>query len=209
MSMEFVHRYKPASGEDKRTLLLLHGTGGDENSLLRFGASIAPTAGLLSPRGTVTENGMPRFFRRFAEGVFDYEDIKARAHDLAAFIAAAAEAYSFDPEQVVAVGYSNGANAGWSTMLLHPESISQAILFRPMVTLTDVPAPNIDGKRIFVSAGKWDPIVPVENTERLVEQMRSYGADVTSNWLRGGHEISGEEIHASKDWLAEKIPSLE
>ncbi len=199
--MEFIHRYKPATEGDTRTLLLLHGTGGDENSLLRFGASIAPTAGLLSPRGTVEENGMPRFFRRFAEGVFDFEDIKARSHDLAAFIKAASETYSFDPLQVVAVGYSNGANIGWSTMLLHPESISQAILFRPMVTLTDVTAPDLKGKRLFVSAGKWDSIVPVENTERLVAQMQSYGAEVTLNWHKGGHEISSDEIFAAKDWL--------
>jgi predicted esterase len=200
--MEFIHRYKSGTEDDKRTLLLLHGTGGDENSLLRFGASIAPTAGLLSPRGTVVENGMPRFFRRFAEGVFDLDDIKARTNDLAAFIKAASETYSFDPEEVVAVGYSNGANIGWSTMLLHPESLLQAILFRPMVTLTDVTAPDLAGKRIFISAGKWDPIVPVENTERLAAQIQGYGADVTLNWHKGGHEISSEEIYEARDWLA-------
>jgi phospholipase/carboxylesterase/glyoxalase family protein len=136
VSLEFVHRFIPARERERGlTLLLLHGTGGDETDLLPLGEALAPGAALLSPRGKVRENGMPRFFRRVSEGVFDLEDLRFRTHELADFVAEAAAAYGFDPTRVVAVGYSNGANIAASIVLLRPQTFAGAILFRPMVPL--------------------------------------------------------------------------
>jgi phospholipase/carboxylesterase len=198
--MNFVHRFKPAAEGDRRTLLILHGTGGDEQSLLPLGEAIAPTAGLLSPRGKVSESGAKGFFRRFAEGVFDYDDIRARAHELAQFVADAVARYSLDPTQVYAAGYSNGANMGWSTMLLHPELFKGAVLLRSMTTLKDV-APDLTGKQIFLAAGREDPIVPIQDVEAVVEQMRSLGAEVDFHVSPLGHQLSRPEIDLAKTWL--------
>jgi phospholipase/carboxylesterase/glyoxalase family protein len=198
---DFIHTFLPAEGGDSRTLLVLHGTGGDENSLVPIARALAPTAAVLSPRGRVLENGMPRFFRRFAEGVFDYEDIKLRSAELAYFIAESASKYGFDAHNVWGVGYSNGANIAWSTMLMHPISMAGAVLFRSMLTLTDVPAPELSGKKIFVSDGRRDPIVAPANAEQLVSQMRGYGAEVELNWYEGGHELSREEILTAQRWF--------
>ena len=133
--LNFVHRYLPGKNADSRILLLLHGTGGDENDLIPLGQELDPNAALLSPRGRVSENGAPRFFRRFAEGVFDEEDVLRRANELADFVAAAAAEYAFAPERVIAVGYSNGANIAAAMLLLRPEALEAAILFRAMVPL--------------------------------------------------------------------------
>lgn len=199
--MSFVHVYHPPVEGETRTLLVLHGTGGDENNLVSLASSLAPGFGILSPRGKVLENGAPRFFRRFAEGVFDYEDIKLRANELADFIEESAKQYGFQTDELTALGYSNGANIAWSTMLLRPDTLAGAVLFRAMVTLTDVDAPNLNGKRIFISDGRYDPIVPAENAESLVSQMRSFGADVTFNWHEGGHELGRDEMLKASEWL--------
>src|SRR5919198_2481586 len=130
---DFLHEFVP--GNSNRTLLLLHGTGGNERDLIPLGRELDPDASLLSPRGKVLENGMPRFFRRLAEGVFDLEDLTYRANDLADFVIAAAQHYGFAPDQLVAVGYSNGANVAAAVLLLRPEIIHRAILFRAMVPL--------------------------------------------------------------------------
>jgi predicted esterase len=196
-----IHRFQPATSPETRTLLVLHGTGGDEMSLVPIARSVLPGAAVLSPRGSVSENGMPRFFRRFAEGVFDLEDLKARAHELADFISAASHEYGFDPSAVTAFGYSNGANIAWTTMLLRPESIVEAVLLRPMVTLEEPSAADLSGKRILVLSGRYDPIVPTDNVERLVETMRSLGATVEFRWHEGGHEISGDELDTARGWL--------
>src|SRR3954471_5740183 len=163
--LAFVHRYVP--GRTARTLLLLHGTGGNETDLLSLGADLDPSAALLSPRGKVLENGMPRFFRRLAEGVFDEEDVIRRAGELADFTLAAAKEYEFDPQSVTAVGYSNGANIAAAILLLRPEVFSRAILFRAMVPLTPARLPNLANLRALISSGKRDPIIPMENAERL------------------------------------------
>jgi predicted esterase len=178
----------------------LHGTGGDENSLVPFAQTLLPGAAILSPRGRILERGMPRFFRRFAEGVFDYDNIREEADALAAFVSAAAEEYELDPAKVTAIGYSNGANAAWSALLRHPELASELVLFRPMVTLAEE-TPSLTGKRIWVGAGRYDPIVPNESVDQLVEQMRALGADVTVNWLEGGHELTRQEIDVASTWL--------
>ncbi len=198
----FIHRWLPAQpGSQAPTLLLLHGTGGDEDALLDLGRMLAPGAALLSPRGNVLEHGMPRFFRRIAEGVFDLDDLTRRTHELAAFVEAAATAYGFDPRQVIAVGFSNGANIAASTLLLHPDLLAGAVLFHPMVPFVPEVLPNLAGKPIFIGAGRTDPLVPTQETERLAALFQQAGASLTVFWQPGGHEVSLAEVRAASEWL--------
>ena len=177
----YVLRFEPAPVPGTGgTLLLLHGTGGNENDLLPVGRAIAPGAALLSPRGRVLEHGMPRFFRRLAEGVFDHEDLVARTHELADFVAECAKHYGFDAKRVVAVGFSNGANIAASMMLLRPETLAGAILLRAMVPFEPKTPPDLRGRRALVAAGKADPIVKPENSERLAAILREAGAGACS-----------------------------
>ena len=173
-SGEFVHEF--VRGDSERTLLLLHGTGGNERDLIPLGRELDPNASLLSPRGKVLENGMPRFFRRLAEGVFDLEDLRKRTHELADFVIATAEHYKIDNRHIVAVGYSNGANIAASMLLLRPEVLSAAILFRAMVPLIPDRQPDLLSKAVFISAGSFDPIIPASNTKKLAELLRGAGA---------------------------------
>jgi phospholipase/carboxylesterase/glyoxalase family protein len=197
----YVHRYVPPKAEDRRTLLLLHGTGGDENDLIPLGEMLAPDAGFLSPRGTVLERNAARFFRRHAEGVFDLPDLHARTKDLIAFIRAAADHYGFDKSQVVAVGFSNGANIAASVLLTSAETLAAAVLFRPMVPfIPDVPV-SLDGTRVFIGAGEGDPIVPAAHSERLAELLQVCGAEVTLTWQPGGHTLTRADVAAAYDWL--------
>ena len=198
--MTFIHRFDPATGPDVRTALVLHGTGGDENSLVPFSQALLPGAAILSPRGRVSEAGAPRFFRRFAEGVFDYDSIREEADALADFVREASETYGFDPERVVAIGYSNGANAAWSTLLRHPQVAAELVLFRPMVTLEDE-KPDLTGKRAFVATGRDDMMVPLSNAERLVAQMRVLGMTVDHLVQDAGHALTRAEIDAAALWL--------
>jgi len=201
--LSFIHRYVPPRDESAApTLLVLHGTGGDENNLLNLGHALAPNAGLLSPRGKVLENGMPRFFRRLAEGVFDLDDLVARTHELADFVGSAASVYGFDPGNVIAVGLSNGANIAASLLLLRPRLLAGAVLFRPMLPLEPQQQPDLNGVPVFAAAGRFDPLVRPEDTERLVTMLRDAGADVTLRWQDGGHALGGEEIEAARRWLA-------
>jgi phospholipase/carboxylesterase len=197
--LDFVHEFVP--GSSKRTLLLLHGTGGNERDLIPLGREIDPTAAFLSPRGKVLENGMPRFFRRFAEGIFDEEDLKRRTHELADFVGAAAKHYEFAAEQVVAVGYSNGANIAASLLLLRPETLRTAILFRAMVALVPEKLPDLSLLRVWIGAGNQDPIIPTSETQRLVELLRGAGADVTIHFFDAGHNLTNNEIEIARDWL--------
>jgi phospholipase/carboxylesterase len=198
---DFIHRFEPApSGQSDRTLLLLHGTGGNENDLLPVGRSVAADAALLSPRGRVLENGMPRFFRRLAEGVFDHEDLVARTHELADFVADAAKQYGFDPQHVTAVGFSNGANVAAAMMLLRPEALAGAVLLRPMVPFEPDTPPDLRGRRVLVAAGKADPIVPLAQSERLAGLLRECGADVTLHWSPGGHTLDRADLSAAAAW---------
>jgi len=198
----FVHRYVPARRADTPTLLLLHGTGGDETDLLPLGEVLAPGAGLLSPRGQVREHGMPRFFRRLAEGVFDLDDLRFRTHELAGFVAAAAAAYGFDPRRVIAVGYSNGANIAASLLLTHPGVFSGAVLFHAQVPLEPQEAPNLMGVPVFLTGGRADPIVRPAETERLAVLLREAGADVALRWQPNGHTLSPREVDEARRWLA-------
>ena len=199
----YVHRYLAPQGDDRRTLLLLHGTGGDENDLIQLGQMLAPDAGLLSPRGTVSENGAARFFRRLAEGVFDIPDLHARTKDLVAFIAAAAKHYQFDPNQVIAAGFSNGANIATSVLLSAPDALAGAILFRPMVPFIPEAPISLAGKRVFIGAGETDAIVPKTHPDRLAELLRVLGADVTLKWQPTGHALSRPDVSAAYEWMEE------
>ena len=198
----FLHRFVPARTPGAPTLLLLHGTGGDENSLLELGRALSPDAALLSPRGRVLENGhTPRFFRRLAEGVFDEDDLRARTHELADFVGAAAERYGFDPSRVTAVGFSNGANIAAATLLLRPGVLRAAVLWRAMVPLTPPAPPALTGTSVLLAAGKHDPLVPRENVERLAALLRRSDAEVALTWAEAGHQLTSAEIDAARGWL--------
>ncbi|MDQ3975681.1 MAG: alpha/beta hydrolase [Thermoproteota archaeon] len=207
----FIHRFIPSNRKEAKaktplaTLLLLHGTGGNEEDLIPLGHEIAPEAAILSPRGKVLEAGMPRFFRRLAEGVFDIEDLKFRTNELADFIENASKLYSFDLEYMIAVGYSNGANIASSLLLLRPEILSAAILFRPMVPFIPDTLQNLISKNILICAGEWDPIVPRQNTEKLLDIFKKAHTNVSIYWQKSGHELGQEEILTAKEWLSHHI----
>jgi phospholipase/carboxylesterase len=196
---DFIHEFVP--GNSPRTLLLLHGTGGNERDLISLGRELDPNAALLSPRGKVLENGMPRFFRRLAEGVFDLEDLKYRTNELADFVTAAAQHYGFPIDQLVAVGYSNGANIAASMLLLRPEVLPTAILFRAMVPLSPDKLPNLSSVRVWIGAGDQDPIVPASEPQRLAELLRRAGANVTIRFATAGHGLTNDDLEAARHWL--------
>ncbi len=196
---DFVHEFVP--GNSSRTLLLLHGTGGNEHDLIGLGRELDPNAALLSPRGKVLENGMPRFFRRLAEGVFDLEDLKHRTNELADFIITAAQHYGFASDNVIAVGYSNGANIAASLLLLRPDRLSVAVLFRAMVPLIPERQSNLSSARVWIGSGTHDPIVPSDETKRLVQLLRNAGADVTIRYFQTGHELTMDDVENAREWL--------
>src|SRR5436190_2839726 len=197
---DFIHEFVP--GSSSRTLLLLHGTGGNERDLIPLGRELDPNAALLSPRGKVLENGMPRFFRRLAEGVFDLEDLEYRTNELADFVTAAAQHYGFSSDQLVAVGYSNGANIAASMLLLRPEIMHLAILFRSIVPLIPDTLPDLSSARVWIGAGDQDPIIPPSEVQRLVELLRRAGADVTIRFFNAGHGLTNDDLEAARHWLA-------
>jgi phospholipase/carboxylesterase len=202
----FVHRFDPAKVPGAPTLLLLHGTGGDENDLLPLGRMLDERAALLSPRGKVLENGMPRFFRRLSMGVFDEEDLVNRTHELASFVEEAASEYGLDPKRLFAVGFSNGANIAASLLLLHPDLLAGAVLLRAMTPFELETLPDLSGTPVYLAAGRSDQMIPPESTERLAELLREAGAEVTLDWQPGGHGIGRAEVEAARDWLALIIP---
>jgi phospholipase/carboxylesterase len=203
---QFIHQFVPATQPDMGiTLLLLHGTGGNEDDLLPLGRELLPGAALLSPRGRVSENGMPRFFRRFAEGVFDVDDLKFQTHELNDFIKAAAQRYGVAENKLVAVGYSNGANIGASLLLLHPYVLAGAILLRAMVPFTPDFQPDLERISVLLGGGMYDTIVPRDNTEALATMLTSFGAETEVHWHRGGHELGQDDLTAAKDWLSRKF----
>jgi phospholipase/carboxylesterase len=200
-TLSFTHRFVPATEPNRPPLLLLHGTGGDESDLIPLGRAIAPGSALLSPRGKVLENGMPRFFRRLAEGVFDEEDLKLRANELADFIGEARAAYRI--EAPIAVGFSNGANIATAVLLLRPEALAGAALLRAMVPLRNPPKADLTGKRVLILSGAMDPIVPAENSARLAKMLKDAGGDVQAQALPTGHGLSQADIGLVHQWLAQ------
>ncbi|OAF10594.1 hydrolase [Bradyrhizobium centrolobii] len=195
----FIHRFEPASRAGSPPLLLLHGTGGDENDLLGLGQMISPGSALLSPRGRVLEHGMPRFFRRLAEGVFDEEDVRRRALELGDFVADARQRHGITAP--VAVGFSNGANIAAALLLLKPDVLSGAILLRAMVPLTDPPKAELDGKPVLLLSGQADPIVPATNSARLAALLSQAGASVTHKVLPAGHQLTQTDVALARDWI--------
>ena len=201
---DFVHLFQPPATAGGPILLLLHGTGGNEHDLVPLAEMLLPGASVLSPRGKVLERGMPRFFRRLAEGVFDVEDLKLRTAELADFVAASAKTHKFSTADVIAVGFSNGANIAGALLLLRPDVLGGAILFRAMVPLTPETLPQIPATRVLISNGKMDPLVSAEETERLAALLRSCGADVTVSWQNAGHELTERDVITAREWLAQQ-----
>jgi len=197
----FIHKFIPAKRSEFPTLLVLHGTGGDEDDLIPLAGMIDPDAAILSPRGKTLENGMPRFFRRFAEGKFDIRDLRFRTAELADFVSLASKKYGFDPKSVVAVGYSNGANIGASLLLLRPETLSRAILFRAMLPLSPEKLPDLSGKKVFISAGKHDTMIPKDGTLALQDLLEKASAQVTMNWINSAHSLIQTEVEKAREWL--------
>ena len=183
------------------TLLLLHGTGGDEHDLLVLGRVLAPGASLLSPRGNVLEGAMPRFFKRLAEGVFDLPDLERRTKKLAAFVRESAESYAFDLDRLTAVGFSNGANIAASVMLREPGLLKRAVLFRAMVPFEPEKPLHLDGTSVYLGAGRLDPIIPASNVERLAAILRDAGASVTLDWQVAGHGLTNGDVERAREWL--------
>jgi phospholipase/carboxylesterase len=194
-SLGFVHRFVPAQTADAPTLLLLHGTGGNENDLLPVGGMLDERAALLSPRGKVLEHGMPRFFRRLAEGVFD---------ELAGFVERSVDEYDINQRCLFAVGFSNGANIAASLLLAYPRLLAGAVLLRAMVPFEPDSALDLSGIPVYLAAGRSDQMVPPENTERLAQVLREAGADVTLDWQPGGHGIGPDDIQAAQNWFAKR-----
>jgi predicted esterase len=196
---DFIHEFVP--GTSNRTLLLLHGTGGNERDLIPLGRELDPNASLLSPRGKILENGMPRFFRRLAEGVFDLEDLQTRTNELANFVAAAVLHYKLAADDIVGVGYSNGANVAASMLLLRPEIMHAAILFRAMVPLVPDTLPDLSSVAVWIGAGNQDPIIARSETQRLVSLLRSAKADVTIRFFDADHGLTSDEVETAGRWL--------
>jgi predicted esterase len=201
-ALGLVHRFVPAAQPEMPALLLLHGTGGTEDDLLPLGERLLPGAALLSPRGQVLENGMPRFFRRLAEGVFDLDDLRRRTHELADFVDAARRTYDLGPTPPIAVGFSNGANIAASILLLRPGTLGGALLLRPMVPLVPDPLPALAGLPVQINAGTADPVVTPAQSEALGELLRRAGAAVTVDWIRGGHGLTPSDVDIGARFLA-------
>ena len=204
----FAHRFLPGEDDSGATLLVLHGTGGNEEDLIPLGQELAPGTAILSPRGKILEFGAPRFFRRLAEGVFDHEDLVFRTHELAEFVEAASEEYGFDKRKLVAAGYSNGANIAGSLILLHPGLLRAAVLLRAMVPFEPEVTPDLSGMPVFMASGRRDQMIPPDNSQRLADILSEAGADVDLRWRDTGHGLTYEEVAEAKEWLAGTLPKL-
>ncbi len=198
---EYVHAYLPASAGSPLTLVALHGTGGDEQSLLPIAREVAPLAAIISPRGKVLEGAAPRFFRRIAEGVLDQKDLEFRTHELATWIATIADEYGRDASSLIAFGFSNGANIAASLLLRRPSLLRGAILLSPMLPFEPATLPDLAGVSVFIGAGRNDPIVDPADVDRLAEILADSGARVTVHWENGGHTITTTELTAAREWL--------
>lgn len=197
--LAFIHRFEPGNRLEAPPLLLLHGTGGDENDLLPLGKAISPGSALLSPRGQVLEHGMPRFFRRLSEGVFDEDDVRRRAGELADFVEAARAHYGIAAP--VALGYSNGANIAAAMLLLRPDVLAGAILLRAMVPLSQPPQADLTDKPVLIISGKLDPIIPASNSAQLAALLTRAGANVQHPVLPTGHQLAQSDLTIAQEWI--------
>ena len=198
----YVHRFEPGAEPRRLPVLLLHGTGGDEANMLPLGREIAPGAALLSPRGNVFEGNMPRFFRRFREGLFDEDDVRRRASELANFVAEARGAYGL--ARPFALGYSNGANIAAAVLLLHPKTLAGAILFRAMAPLAEPPTPDLSGIAVLILSGLNDPIAPRSTAEKLAAALAAAGARVERDDLPTGHGLTQADVTKAKAFYAQE-----
>jgi predicted esterase len=186
------------------TLVLLHGTGGDETNLIPLAKSLLPKANLLGLRGKVLENGAPRFFRRFEEGILDIEDWRMRSAEVADFIHAAALEYGFDLRTTYALGYSNGANLATGILILHPDALAGAVLLRPMFVSQGDGKPKLRGKSVLINFGRHDPFLGDGDMERLPDQFRSAGAKVEVHIENAGHGLGPGDLPLVKAWLEKR-----
>lgn len=200
-----VHRWEPAAAETSGTLLLLHGTGGDEHDLLPLARLVAPGAALLSVRGNVLEHGAPRFFRRLAEGVFDLDDLHRRTGELADFLDAACAHYGIAPDRLFALGFSNGANIAASLLLSRPAALAGGVLLRAMVPFEPAPPPDLSGRAVLLSQGRTDPLIAAAGAERLDAILREAGAEVELTWQHARHGLVQGDVSAAQGWLARHI----
>jgi phospholipase/carboxylesterase len=199
------HIFNKGQDPTKPTLLLLHGTGGNELDLLPLAGRIDDEASVLSVRGNVLENGMPRFFRRLAEGVFDEEDLIFRTKELNEFLDEAAEKYDFDRDNIIAIGYSNGANIAASLLFHYQNALKGAILHHPMVPRKGIELPDLSGKSVFIAAGTNDPICsPLESSE-LKYLLEKAHANVELHWEDRGHQLTMQEVEAAATWYRKVI----
>ncbi|MFJ5964035.1 alpha/beta hydrolase [Bacillus sp. NPDC093026] len=194
------HLFRKGKNEQRPVLLLLHGTGGTEQDLLPLAEVVDPDASVLSVRGNVLENGMPRFFRRLAEGIFDEQDLIERTKELYTFIGEAADEHGFDRHNVVAIGYSNGANIAGSLLFHYGDALKGAILHHPMVPRRGVSLPSLAGKQVFIAAGENDPMCRPEESQELEQLLQEAGASVTLHWENRGHQLTKEEVDAAALW---------
>ncbi|MFD1849426.1 alpha/beta hydrolase [Oceanobacillus bengalensis] len=194
------HIFRKGNNPSKPTLLLLHGTGGTEQDLLPLADKVDPDANVLSVRGNVLENGMPRFFKRLAEGVFDEEDLVFRTKELHEFLDEAAEKYEFDRNNIIAIGYSNGANIAASLLFHYQDALKGAILHHPMVPRRGIQLPNLSDKNVFIAAGTNDPICPAQESEELKSLLGDAGASVELHWENRGHQLTFSEVEAAGKW---------
>jgi phospholipase/carboxylesterase len=202
-SFTYHHVFEPATDRQAPPLLLLHGTGGSEHDLLRIGRALSPGSALLSPRGDVSEGGALRFFARLAEGKFDPAEVTRRTQALADFILSAAKHYQIDVTRLIAVGLSNGANIAHGILLLRPEVLGGAVLFRPMIVLEQSARPgSLDGKRVLISSGSVDPLVPPDHPARLAAQLKAGGAEVTLATHAASHALVPADLSAAQSWLS-------
>ncbi|WJH36485.1 alpha/beta hydrolase [Paenibacillus sp. CC-CFT747] len=199
------HLYQQGTDPQAPTLVLLHGTGGTERDLLPLAELLSPGSSFLSLRGNVLENGMPRFFRRLAEGVFDEEDLVFRTQETNDFLGEAAGRYGLDRSRFVAVGYSNGANLAGSLLFHHPQALMGAVLHHPMVPRRGVTLPDLTGTPVFIGAGVNDPICPAEETAELEGLLSGAGAEVSVHWERAGHQLTATEATAAAAWFRERF----
>lgn len=198
-TLSYVHRFEKGTEADARSLLLLHGTGGDENDLVPLGRTVAPGASLLSVRGKILENGMPRFFRRFGEGIFDEDDLRRRANELADFVEEARAHYGI--ASPIALGYSNGANIAAAVLLLQPAALAGAILLRAMAPLSQTRPVDLTGKAVLIASGMNDPIISSQSAARLASALQQYGANVEHRTLPVGHELSQADVALARAWF--------
>lgn len=197
--------YEPGRTPDAPVLLLLHGTGGNETDLLELARRLAPGAALLGVRGQEQEQGMNRFFRRLAEGVFDEPNLIERTAELHGYLDEAAAQYGFDRSHLWAVGYSNGANMAGSLLFHHQGALAGAVLLHPMVPRRGIDLPDLSGLPVFIGAGSNDPLCSPAESIELTGLLKEAGAEVELFWADGGHRLTSAEVEAARVWLTARL----